>query len=167
MAVPWLPPDDMAGLRLSSTTIRYVTDAATRDGSTNSSSSSSSSSSTNDTVLGTAMESNQMLQRVVRALSERVGVLETNQAMMVEEYNFICQELLTDVLRIRLGEWQRERASRGQATPSADAMAAAQSMLRQYRQQANLGGTNEEEEDEDPMVSETEDHDDENCTIPK
>lgn len=104
MLIPWLPSDNIAGLRLSVQTISDVIEQTTGNTTGGSSSSSSSSSGELD------IQANEMTMRLVKALSEKVATLESNLEANTKEYNFMIT-LYSPAQLHQLGEWQQKHRS--------------------------------------------------------
>lgn len=109
MSVPWLTnAADLAGLRLSSTSIAGIAEEVL-GGLVAHDASSSSSSSTSTSALGSVMaDANQQQQALVAALTRRLAARDAEVHHLTEMYNFIVGEVLTDAMRLRVGEWQRQ-----------------------------------------------------------
>jgi hypothetical protein len=118
MLIPWLTnPGDMAGLRLSSASIAAVAsqvDAVrSADGSSSSSSSSSSSNSTTtNSGLSTIMaDGTKQQQALVTALTRQLAERDEQLRILTDTYNFVVGNVLTDVQRLTLGNWQKTQAA--------------------------------------------------------
>ena len=124
MSVPWLTnAADLAGLRLSSASIAGIAEEVL-GGSVAHDASSSSSSSTSTSAIGSVMaNANQQQQALVAALTRRLAARDAEVHHLTETYNFIVGEVLTDAMRLRVGEWQRQHPldggpMRGTAVPT-------------------------------------------------
>ena len=105
MAIPWLTdPADMAGLRLSATSMAAVTQEA---GGPIGHTGSSSSSTTTSTLGSVMMDATQQQQRLVTALTRRLADRDAEVGRHAETYNFLVGEVLADAQRLTLGEWQK------------------------------------------------------------
>lgn len=115
MAIPWLTADgDLAGLRLSSTSIARIAEDAgcvTAQSSSSSSSSSTTSTSLGSVMLNATQQQQQLVVALTRRLAETQSLLGQRDAEVhhhTEMYNYLVQHVLTDVQRLQLGEWQRQ-----------------------------------------------------------
>lgn len=102
MLIPWLPCDDVAGLRLSSNTIGDVIQQ-TMPNPESGSSSSSSTSSFDSNMLHTT----DMSLRMITVLTQKVAALENELRYRTDEYNFMCSQSYPLQLKT-LGGWQRQ-----------------------------------------------------------
>jgi integrase len=140
MAIPWLTRSaELAGLRLSGATISGITremDCPMAPDST------SGSSSTATTTLGSVMmDASEQQQALVAALTRQLAQRDAEAHRHTELYNFLVGQVLTDVQRLKLGEWQREHPVSGDPVDAAPSWQ--ETLARNY---ADLDGENSDDD---------------------